>query len=300
MSYSAAIRHLTASLVLVSMLSGVAAACPFCSAVAKTFSEEIDTVDVAVFAKLTEAPKKAPEQDDNAPYDLAAPTAKAKFEVVQILKGENHVKAGSQIEVLYFGDRPVGSHFLVLGVEPPVLTWATPIETSDRAREYINLVMKLPKEGADRLAFFLTYLEDKEEMLTRDAYDEFAKAPYADVKAIKDRIDHDQLVAWLWNPQVPASRKRLYMTLLGVCGGENDLLMLETILKSDVREVKAGLDATIACYLTLKGPEGMPLVEEMFLKNKEAEYTDTYAAIMALRFHGQENQIIPKERIKLA
>jgi hypothetical protein len=85
--------------------------------------------------------------------------------------------------------------------------------------------------------------------------------------------------------------------MLSVCGGADDLPMLATMMKSDDRRVKAGLDALIACYLTLKGPEGMPLVEELFLKNKDAEYADTYAAIMALRFHGQETDVIPKERL---
>ena len=53
----------------------------------------------------------------------------------------------------------------------------------------------------------------------------------------------------------------------------------------------------MAAYLTLKGPDGMPLVEDLFLKNKDAEYTDTYATIMALRFHGTEEKIIPRERL---
>jgi hypothetical protein len=76
-----------------------------------------------------------------------------------------------------------------------------------------------------------------------------------------------------------------------------DLPLLEELLKSDDRKNKAGLDALIACYLTLKGPEGMPLVEELFLKNQKAEYADTYAAIMALRFHGTEADVVPRERL---
>ena len=53
----------------------------------------------------------------------------------------------------------------------------------------------------------------------------------------------------------------------------------------------------IACYLTLHGQEGMPLVEELFLKDADIEYSDTYAAIMALRFHGTESDVIPRARI---
>ena len=145
--------------------------------------------------------------------------------------------------------------------------------------------MDLPKEGPDRLAFFQDYLEDKDEMLARDAYDEFAKAPYSGRVGLKDRMKHDKLVEWCKSTQIPVSRRRLYMTMLGVCGTPDDLPMLEEMIKSKDRQTKGALDALVAAYLTLKGPDGMPLVEELFLKNKDAEYTDTYATIMALRFH---------------
>src|SRR5262249_12375504 len=141
------------------------------------------------------------------------------------------------------------------------------------------------------------YLEEPDEMLARDAYDEFAKAPYATVRELKDRMKHARLIEWIKNPQVPASRRRLYLTMLGVCGTAQDSTVLEEMMKSKDRQLKAGLDALIAAYLTLKGPDGMPLVEDLFLKNKDAEYTDTYAAVMALRFHGQEEKVIPRERL---
>ena len=73
--------------------------------------------------------------------------------------------------------------------------------------------------------------------------------------------------------------------------------MLEEMIQSKDRQTKGALDALVAAYLTLKGPDGMPLVEDLFLKNKDAEYTDTYATIMALRFHGTEEKIIPRERL---
>jgi hypothetical protein len=41
----------------------------------------------------------------------------------------------------------------------------------------------------------------------------------------------------------------------------------------------------------------MPLIEERFLANKDADYSDIYSAIMALRFHGEQETIIPRERL---
>ena len=60
-----------------------------------------------------------------------------------------------------------------------------------------------------------------------------------------------------------------------------------------------GLDATVACYLTLKGADGLPLVEDLFLKTKQKEeFTDIFSVVMALRFIGQQEQsVIPRDKI---
>lgn len=266
-----------------------AALCPFCSAVAQTFTEEMDSMDAAVIAKLV----KLPARND----DLATEIAKARFEVVEVIKGGSLVGSGDRIDTLFLGEGKPGDLFLIMGADASNLAWASPLRVNEAVRDYLRTLPKLPKEGADRLAFFQNFLEDTEEVLARDAYDEFAKAPYGDVKDLKARMDHDKLVSWIRNPDIPASRRRLYFVMLGVCGTDADLPMLEEMLKSDDRKMKSGLDSMIACYLTLKGAEGMPLVEELFLKNADAEYADTYAAIMAIRFHGTEAEIISKPRL---
>lgn len=264
-------------------------ACPFCSATSQTFSEELATMDVAVIAKLV----KLPPVSDKVGEELQ----KATFEVVEVLKGEAHVRPRQKIETLYFGDGTVGRSFLVMGISPPDVMWSTPLPLTDRAVAYLKQVLRLPKDNPQRLVFFLKHLEDADEMLARDAYDEFARAPYADVKAIKPHIDHDQIVAWIQNPEIPASRRRLYLVMLGIVGGEKDLPLLETLLQSSDRKAKSGLDALIACYLTLKGEAGLPLIERLFLANTQADYADTYAAIMALRFHGTEGGVIDVKRL---
>ena len=73
--------------------------------------------------------------------------------------------------------------------------------------------------------------------------------------------------------------------------------MLEKFIKSEDRKEKQGLDALIACYITLKKEAGLPLIEELFLKNKKSDYADTYAAIMALRFHASEGKVVEKKRL---
>jgi hypothetical protein len=289
------LRLLMAGIVVavVSSASRPAGACPFCSAVSLTFSEEIANAQVAVIAKLVEPPPRPQADATSNSLDVV----KAKFEVVKILKGDKELGKNRKIETVYFGDSPAGTTFLIMGIDPPTINWGTPIAISPRGQEYVAKAIELPKEGPERLAFFQDYLEDKDEMLARDAYDEFAKMPYAGVMGLKDRMNHDKIVEWVKSPQIPVSRRRLYLTMLGVCGTQADMPLIEEMIKSKDRQTKGALDALVAAYLTLKGPEGMPLVEDLFLKNKDAEYTDTYATIMALRFHGTEEKIIPRERL---
>ena len=85
--------------------------------------------------------------------------------------------------------------------------------------------------------------------------------------------------------------------MLGVCGQKEDIPVLEKMLKSDDPKIKAGLDALIASYLTLKGPDGMTLVEELFISNNKAPFTETYKAIMALRFLGEDQSAVPRKRV---
>lgn len=264
-------------------------ACPFCTATAQTFSEEIGTMDVAVIAKLVNSPPISNKPGDEIP--------KATFEITEVLKGESIAKPGDKIETLYFGDGKPGKSFLVMGIDPPKIMWSTPLPLSERAQKYLHDVLKLPKDGPERLVFFQNYLEDEDEHLARDSYDEFARAPYSQVKEIKDQMDHERIVAWIRDPNIPASRRRLYLVMLSVCGDEKDLPMLEEFMRSSDRKQKSGLDALIACYLTLKGEEGLKLVEELFLANKKADYADTYSAIMALRFHGSEGGVIDKKKL---
>jgi hypothetical protein len=147
------------------------------------------------------------------------------------------------------------------------------------------------------LAFFQNYFENADSLLAADAYDEFAKAPYTDLVALKERMPRENLIKWITDKNVSTSRRRLYLCMLSVCGKPDDVAMLEKLIRSEDRQTRTALDAMIGSYLTLKGADGMPLVEDLFLKNADAEYTDTYSAIMALRFIGTETTASPRQRL---
>ncbi len=299
-------------------------ACPFCGAVAPTFTQELKGADVAIITELVALPPRPADTDEPFVPGLGETIAKSKFRIIDVVKGAEHLAGAKSIDAIYFGESPVGTQFMMMGLGPlpaedeadeksaatkkpakpfkfgiEEIAWGTPIELNTRTRQYIADLQKLPESGPDRLAFFQNYLQDKEEMLQRDSYDEFAIAPYADVKALAPRMNHAQLLEWIGNPEVSPSHRRLYFTMLGVCGSAQDLPLLEGWMKSSDRKVKTGLDAMIGCYLALKGAEGTATVEELFFKNPATEFIDINAAINAIRV-AEEAGLIPRDRAAAA
>ena len=182
-------------------------ACPFCSAVNLTFAEQIKSNDIVVIAKLIELAEPVDDPELEIP--------KSKFEITDVIKGDEIVPAGAKFQSLLVGRYPVGENFLVMGVDPPSVSWSTPMRASDRVVKYLRTIQKLPESGPKRLEFFQNYFEDEESVLAFDAYDEFAGAPYEDVVALKDKMNRKQLVSWIKNSETSTNRRRLYFTMLG-------------------------------------------------------------------------------------
>lgn len=292
------IRFLLTAVVLTSMslltstalrANAATSACPFCSAVALTFTEQLNEKDVAVVAKLIVAPPPPTADSDDFPD--------GQFEIVGVLKGGDIVKSGMTFSTQLVGVYPLGQKFLVMGQGVPDVAWTTPMKASDRVFEYLKTIRKLPEKGPERLTFFQDYFEDKEKILAFDAYDEFASAPYADLIAMKDQMDREKLLGFIKSSKTTVNRRRLYFTMLGVCGKPEDISMLEGFIKSGNRKQQAGLDALVGCYLTLAGEKGLPLIGKQFLTNPDADYVDISQVVDALRFHATEAEVIKTEDI---
>jgi hypothetical protein len=280
-------RVLVGVLVLGTLLSGpFASACPFCSAVSQTLRQEMEVMDAVVVATALQS-------------DLTrnADTGEVKMRIETVLKGDEHVEVGQTVTAVYFGDVAKGRRFMLSGVDPRDMQWSC-LPLTPKSEKYLeNITQLADKEPSERLVFYYDYLQDEDSMLSRDAYDEFAVTPYEEIQKIKSVLNHDSLVTWIQDPEMSPDRKRMYLTLLGICGGKEDLPMLESMLKSTQKSSRSGLDALIACYLTLAGEEGLPVIDELFLENRQASYADTYAAIMALRFHGSEGGVIARSAL---
>jgi hypothetical protein len=120
---------------------------------------------------------------------------------------------------------------------------------------------------------------------------------YADLKRNKDLLNHDQLVAWIRHPNIPSSRRRTYLNMLGACGSARDVPLLERLMNSEQEAERRPSDAILTTYLTLRGIEGLEPIDARYLGNPKAEYDEIYTAILAIRFQLYEESVIPKQRL---
>lgn len=262
--------------------------CPFCEAVNLTFSEQIKINDLVVIATLTDA-QEIPGDEEQPP--------KRQFEVRRIFKGENFIQPGTRFWANFKGDQPVGHSFLCWGIGPPLVNWAEPIASHPRIETYLEDIQRLPTNNAERLVFFQKYLQDDLDVLAADAYDEFAVATYEDLHAMKDQMDRERLLKFVQDPEVEERHRRLYFTMLGVCGTPDDVPLLEKLLTAKPAAEIAGLDSLVACYLCLKGGAGLDLIEKQFLQTEGVDFKQIHQVISALRFHGTEVEIVERDKL---
>ncbi len=272
------------------LFSRHAIACPFCSAISQSFAEEMEAMDVVAIAKFKSRKRSTASDLSNPQEEVPL----SDFEFTHVIKGDEHVKTGGAFQVLYLGTARKDDRFLVMASSRKPFDWSTPLALTDRVEEYLRELPTLPT-GPARLEFFQNHLEDSEEILAGDAYNEFARAPYSELVALKSKMNRRRLLEFISDPKVPALRRKLYFTMLGVCGTREDAKLLEEFMTSEDR--KSGLDAMLACYLNLAGGQGLDRIDELFLANPNADYVDINAAVVALRFHGDELNVISRERL---
>ncbi|MFN7289917.1 MAG: hypothetical protein ACK5T6_04975, partial [Pirellula sp.] len=259
--------------------------CPFCSASGQTMRQEMETMDVVALASLVKV--------SETPTDSLG-----TFRIEKIVKGDLYAKVGMSVEATYYGPPESKKTFLIQGVDPKSFVWSAPIALTDEAKEYLGKLLALPEEPVKRLAFYQSYFEHPDFLLSRDAYDEFAQAPYDEVVKLKPQIQRERLIEWINDPAISVDRKRLYYTLVAICDVKEDAKWMETKIRSVDEKERKALDALAAAYLSLVGADGLPVLVENYFQNEESDYVDVYAIVGALRFHATEGKKI--EPLKVA
>ncbi|MCU0981833.1 MAG: hypothetical protein MUF25_22000, partial [Pirellulaceae bacterium] len=273
------------------------AACTMCEPVRDTLSDRIRQAAVAVVAEVAE-----PAAADGL-ASLAAGSAARRapgpigFRVIRCLQGGDQLAGKAVVRVACQARPRAGTRFLLIGSGSPVWNWAEPVELTGQAAGYLDRLPHAPLDPAERLAFFLPYTDSSDALVATDAYAEFARAPFADYVAIRSRLDRAWLFERIRAPDTPTYRRTLYLMLLGACGTPEDASRLAEVLKRREASLRPSLHAAIACYLKLAGTDGVSLIETLFLADPAVPWADTYAAIIAIRYCGEEFNMIPRTRL---
>ena len=161
------------------------------------------------------------------------------------------------------------------------------------------MVLALPADRGERALKMQPYMLDEDMMVRQDAYNEFATTEYKDLQRVAKQFDLEQIRENLKNLDHEDSLIALNYTLLGICGGAEDLPLLEGRLLAEDDMQRKRLDALLGCYLTLKGEEGLPLIEKQFVDKdlKDQNFSRLYRVLLALRFHGDDGKSVGKEKI---
>jgi hypothetical protein len=148
--------------------------------------------------------------------------------------------------------------------------------------DYLKEALALDdKDPVGALRYFFRYLDHADQTVADDAFREFARADYQDLRAAAKFFPAEKLARWLRDSKTPAERLRIYALLLGQCGKEEHANLLRGML--DDPKKCAGFDGMLAAYTMLKPADGWAHLKRI-LGNEKEDFRTRYAALRAVRF----------------
>jgi hypothetical protein len=294
-SYFLSRQHFIRALVVlihVTVIAGcatLAQGCPFCSALAPTLSDDLKDSSVAVMAR-----------HESVSVDKDGLRV-CRLRVLEVFKGN----ANLLNSVIELPEVDVLSHdgvFWLVGYGKGSIMWGKPKATSSGAVTYLRGLTAQPRDQQRPLAYFLPYLQHPDELIAADAYNEFADANFKDICQLKEKLDRNWIIDVVRDPSVPVHRRRLCWTLLSQCGTPDDTLLFDELLRLRQADQKfnPAMDSAIACFISLGGESALSRIERDYLEKPDASYLDVFAAVSAIRVHGTDLNVLPRQRLAIA
>lgn len=273
--------YVLAALALLVLTPTRMVACPFCSNMGKTLSENVAEAGVVVYARLSNA-RQVPGADADTPGEATDMT------VLRVIK-DNPILAGKKVHVLprFIGaaEKDAVDYLVFAEVVKGAIDPYRGMPVDDPTFvDYLAGAVKMAKaEPKEKLAFFFRYLDHKDENISGDAYKEFASAPYQDVVLAAKSYDPAKLVGWIRDKNTPSYRMGLFGCLLGVCGRPEDARLLRSIIEDPATRPLTGIDGLMGGYCTLDPKEGPAFVLGA-LTDPKNDFNFRYAALRTTRF----------------
>jgi hypothetical protein len=276
-------------------LADCAAACPFCTAVGPSLSQQREASAVVALAELS-----------------AIDSGNAALDVRQVLKADERFNNGASLRLpvkelsIDAASKP-GSLWLLFGRGDAdrVVAWSA-VPVNETSYGYFVREPSLRTPVAKRLRYFARYLEHADRTVAEDAYLEFAHARYDDVAVIAEVFDMGALRRWLADAAVPDERKGLYGLLLGLASDPGQRQANREFLQGEIAgaaaaplgtDFRAGFDGLLGGYLLLARDEGLERITTTLLANPQAAEGNVRHAMTALRFAYEYGRDIPRAKL---
>jgi hypothetical protein len=177
---------------------------------------------------------------------------------------------------------------------------AEPIADPSELLAYLSGALKLRKNPpAERLAYCIPFLNNRESVVSQDAYGALTDADYKHFREMARKLDPQMPIGRLDDPKTPVSHLGLYASLLGHCGKgtEHGDCLRKLFLNRD-RHDGRGLDGMLEGYVMLQPKEGWMFLEKEIIRNPKCDFGTRYAGIRTLRFlYSQQPDLIDKKLI---
>ncbi len=263
----------------VTSLPRVVNACPFCTAQGNTILQEIEASSRACIVRATKTNTMHQSFTEGDVPSLP-------FVKVQDLLGRSSTETTLSLPALE--SWKVDDQALVLGfTEGDSIEWTAPTKLSPPAICYLEGVLLHRQSELERLRYVAKWLDEVDGWVMDDVYREFAQASYAVLSELKSDLDANWLKSQITQSATSPERRRLYWTLLSVCGEASDALWIEQVLEQHDRQRDGdlGLEAAAACYLCLAKADGLDYLKSRYLHPQEVSYVHVNAIVQAIRFH---------------
>lgn len=255
--------------------------CPFCGVVGPSLAERRDR-----------AAAVAVGVPDGSAADLARIPARQEFRIDQVLRGDAPVGELVTADVT----EPCRGTALLFGTpaEGNTLRWSA-LEADEALLGHVAAAPPVALPNAERLRWFARRLEHPAAAIAADAFAEFGRADFTDVRAAAHAVDPASLRAWVTEPGIDGRRRGLYGLLLGVAAvraGDSAVAgdcvaALHRAVEAPADEFRAGFDGVLAGVLVAEGPRGLDFLRRRGLFAATARPMDQRHLLAALRFAGE-------------
>ena len=271
----------------------LASACPFCASAGQTLLGEVNQAQLIVFGTMTNA-KRDPNEFGKGTTDL---------EIEVVVKDNEFLKGRKKITLPRYvpSDPKNKTKHLVFceiykGEIDPYRGEAVPADS--KIAEYLKGAIAIrDKDMPTRLRYFFNNFDSPDWAIAGDAFQEFSNAEYKDVRVAAAKMNPDQILKMLKDPNTSIARVGLLGLLLGHCGtNEKHGKVLKEFIDDPKIKQATGLDGLLAGYILLDQKDGMNYVSGLIKDSKE-DFLIRYAALRSMRFFWEHREDVLKKPV---